>query len=435
MTINPSITSNPPAVAPVIEPGLLHVFRLLTTIRLGLTLLGTLELVRDLWLGLREHYPTYEIFLSLLDVALLLAYLSWPRLQRRLGRFYLPIAIVLSTAGPVVVQYTLRMQMVPVNYRDIIRAWQLLPVLLIPLVITAWQYAFRYVLWFSIGTMTLDMLIIRLLAPLERVTIMPNLNGVEVPVLLGVIGVLVNRAAVFVAVGFMVNRVMKTQREQRAALVSANAQLTRYATTLEHLTISRERNRLARELHDTLAHTLSGLAVQLGAVDAVWETDPGEARTLLGQSLAATRDGLTETRRALQNLRASPLDDLGLTLALETLITATAARGELTAEIHFAEYDDEITPAVEQCIYRVAQEAMENVARHAGASHITVTLAQREARVTLTVHDDGQGFDPTHATQDDCLGLRGMQERAAMVGGALNIESVPGQGTTVRLEI
>lgn len=434
MTTNPSIAPNLPA-APTIEPGLLHVFRLLTTIRLGLTLLGSMEPVRGPTLNLREHHPTYWIFLGLLDVVVLLAYLSWPRLQRRLGRFYLPLAIVLSTVGPVVVQYTLRMQMVPVNYRDIIRAWQLLPVLLIPLVITAWQYALRYVLWFSIGTMTLDMLMVRLLAPLERVTIIPTLKGVEIPVLLGVIGVLVNRAAVFVAVGFMVNRLMKTQREQRAALLSANARLTHYASTLEHLTVSRERNRLARELHDTVAHTLSGLAVQLDAVDALWEANPAEARTLLGQSLSATRSGLTETRRALQDLRASPLDDLGLTLALETLTTATAARSGLTTEVNLADYSDGLTPAVEQCVYRVTQEALENIIRHACAAHVTVTLARHEAHVTLTVQDDGQGFDPTGAAQEDRLGLRGMQERAAMIGGALTIASASGQGTTVRLEI
>ncbi|MBN2002791.1 MAG: sensor histidine kinase [Anaerolineae bacterium] len=434
MTTTPPVVTNLSA-APVIEPGLLHVFRLLTTIRLGLALFSTLELVAGPTLGMREHVTAYWVFLSLLDTLVLLAYLSWPRLQRWMGRFYLPIAILISVVGPVAIQYTLRMQKIPVDYRDIIRAWQLLPILLIPLVITAWQYAFRYVIAFSFGTMFLDMLIMRLLVPVERVSIILNLKGVQIPVLVGIMGVLVNRTTVFVAVGFMVNRLMKTQREQRAALLSANTQLTHYAGTLEHLTVSRERNRLARELHDTLAHTLSGLAVQLDAVDALWETDPVEARALLGQSLAATRSGLTETRRALQDLRASPLDDLGLTLALETLATATAARAGLEAEVHLVEYRDGLTSAVEQCLYRVAQEALENVARHANASHVTLTLARQDAHVTLTVYDDGQGFDLTGAVQDDHLGLRGMQERAAMAGGALAIESAPGQGTTVRLEI
>jgi len=434
MANNSVVTPNPPA-APAIEPGLLHVFRLLATIRVGLTLFSTLEMVGRSRIGLQEPLTPYWIVLSLLDTLILLAYLSWSRLQRWLGRFYLPLAILIATIGPVAVQYTLRMQKVPVDYRDILRAWQLLPILLIPLVITAWQYAFRYVLGFSIGTMFLDMLIIRLLVPAERVSIILDLKGIQIPLLAGIMGVLINRTIVFVAVGFMVNRLMKTQREQRAALLSANAQLTHYATTLEHLTVSRERNRLARELHDTVAHTLSGLAVQLDAADALWETSPAEARTLLGQSLSATRDGLTETRRALQDLRAAPLEDLGLRLALETLVNASATRSGLAAEVHLAEYNDSLAPAVEQCVYRVAQEALENVIRHADASRVTVTLACHETHAALIVQDDGHGFDPAGAAQDDHLGLRGMQERAAMVGGKLTVESAPGQGATVRLEI
>src|SRR5689334_14420819 len=107
---------------------------------------------------------------------------------------------------------------------------------------------------------------------------------------------------------------IQRQREQRAALADANRKLAQYAAATEQLAISQERNRLARELHDTLAHSISGAAVQLEAVQALWDVQPGEARQMLDQALEVTQNGLTEARRALHSLRASPLEDLGLAL-------------------------------------------------------------------------------------------------------------------------
>jgi len=208
-----------------------------------------------------------------------------------------------------------------------------------------------------------------------------------------------------------------------------------YAATLEQLTTSRERNRLARELHDTLAHSLSAMAVQLEAADALWDSAPDEAHARLARSLDTTRDGLAETRRALQALRASPLDDLGLGLAIRALGESAAARNRLAVEVQTPEIDERLSPAIEQCVYRVAQEALENVTRHAAAQRVTVTLAAQGSRVILTVADDGQGFDADAALAEDRFGLRGMRERAELVGGAFQVTSAPGQGTTVRLTV
>ena len=112
---------------------------------------------------------------------------------------------------------------------------------------------------------------------------------------------------------------MTRLREQGELLRQANAQLTHYASTLENLTVSRERNRMARELHDTLAHTLTGLSVTLETVKAYWDVDEDKARGLLDKSLETTRTGVEETRRALKSLRASPLEDMGLTLAIQKM--------------------------------------------------------------------------------------------------------------------
>jgi signal transduction histidine kinase len=240
---------------------------------------------------------------------------------------------------------------------------------------------------------------------------------------------------IFVAVGFSVSYLMSRLKEQQQSLAEANTRLTHHASTLEHLATSRERNRVARELHDTLAHTLSGLSVQLEAVKAYWDVDPQEARSTLERSLKAAHSGLGETRRALQALRASPLDDLGLSLAVRTMVEDAAARANLALNSSVADKLPSLSPDVEQCIYRVAQEAVTNVAKHAKAKTLTVNLESTEEKVTLTVHDDGVGFDVEKRDKANHYGLEGMQERAQLVGGELTVTSKPGEGTTVRLVV
>jgi signal transduction histidine kinase len=188
---------------------------------------------------------------------------------------------------------------------------------------------------------------------------------------------------------------------------------------------------MARELHDTLAHSLSAVAVQLEAADSAMATAPDEAHTLLAKGLAQTRSGLTETRRALHALRATPLDDLGLALAIRNLAVTTAQRGGMALALAVPEVQPVLPPEVEQGVYRIAQEAMANVVRHAGATELGVTLTFNGS-VMLTVSDNGYGFDGT-AVSGDHMGLQLMRERAEMLGGALDVVSHSGGGTTVRL--
>jgi signal transduction histidine kinase len=173
--------------------------------------------------------------------------------------------------------------------------------------------------------------------------------------------------------------------------------------------------------------------VQLDAADCLWESSPEEAHKLLQQSLATTRDGLAETRRALQDLRSSPLEDLGLGLAVRALAESAGTRGHLTTDVQVPEIVKGLSPEVEQCIYRVAQEALENIVQHAGAHRLAIRLDMQRKRVTLTVSDDGQGFDAAAALAEDRFGLRGMRERAELVGGTLDVTSAAGRGTIVRL--
>lgn len=142
-----------------------------------------------------------------------------------------------------------------------------------------------------------------------------------------------------------------------------------------------------------------------------------------------------ETRRALQALRASPLDDLGLALAIRTMVEDAAARANLALDLAIMDKMPALSPDVEQCVYRVAQEAVTNVVNHAKAKNLTVKLEFVEGKVMLIVRDDGVGFDVEKSNGSSHLGLVGMRERAQLVGGELKVVSKPGHGTTVQLTI
>ena len=209
--------------------------------------------------------------------------------------------------------------------------------------------------------------------------------------------------------------------------------MTNYTQTLEDLAASKERSRIAQELHDTLSHTLSGLSVQLEAMKAYWDVDPTTARKRLDISLAATRSGLEETRRVLMALRAKPLEDLGLVPAIRQMAEAAAEHTDIKMDIVLPDTAPVLSPEVEQCLFRVAQEAITNVTQHARAHKLTVKLEFTESNIILTVQDDGTGFDINKINDEKHFGLLGMKERVQVINGKLEITSLPGAGTTIKL--
>jgi len=302
------------------------------------------------------------------------------------------------------------------------------------LVLIAWQYGHRYVLLYVFALSVYQSWLF--MAP----------AGVPWTAWFGW---LLLQGAMMLLVGYVTATFVTVQREQRHALAEAYEQqasiarrLQRHAATAEELAISRERNRLSRELHDTLAHSLSAVTVQLEAARALWGSSPDKARRMLDQADETARSGLTEARRALQALRASPLADLGLALAVEDLAETAGERAGAKLDLHIQEKLGEGLPhAVEQGVYRIAQEMLENVVQHAGAASISVWLEDKGGRLELRVEDDGQGIDLDAATaygaaDRDRLGIRGMRERATLIGGKLEISSRPGfSGTQVTLTI
>jgi len=366
----------------------------------------------------------------------------WNGLRRGLGRLYLPLMLTLIAALPVVVNHLMAGSQPQGQFSSPEgMALRQLPVLFVALVITAWQYGLSGVVLFSGGTALLELLTVVLLAPLMAFVSGPRplppqgftptpFRTIDIFLFLTLV-----RTVSFVFVGLFISQLMGRLRAQQKSLTDTNARLTHYASTLESLAVSRERNRLAHELHDTLAHSLTAIAVQLETVKAYWSLDRKKARQQLDGALAATRSGAEETRRALKALRASPLEELGLGLALRQLAESAAQRGRLQLDLELPDPLPSLSPDVEQCLYRIAQESLENAVTHAGAKRLRLGLARSGPALTLTVRDDGAGFDLSGQLESDHFGLAGMRERARLSGGELAIESRPGRGTEVVLTI
>lgn len=359
-----------------------------------------------------------------LAALLFLGLAYWQGAHKRLGEAYLLVMILLISGAPILLHHTFvpRFPPGPLSNAEGMALRQM-PVLFIGLALTAWRYELPQVLLFSLGTATLEMGIILLIGRMSA-------NVIAVFFFITVV-----RTVSFIVIGAFINQLMSLLRRQSESLRQANAQLTHYASALEHLTISRERNRMARELHDTLAHTLTGLSVTLETVKAYWNVDVDQARALLDKSLTATRNGLEETRRALQALRASPLEDLGLGLALRQMAESAAERVNLDLQLALPNAMPNLPPDVEQCLYRIAQEAVQNVVHHANAHRLALRLESEAGHWKLTVQDDGLGFDPRQNSAAGHFGLAGMKERAALAGGKLTIDSQKGKGTKIILEI
>ena len=197
-----------------------------------------------------------------------------------------------------------------------------------------------------------------------------------------------------------------------------------------------ERRYIARELHDHAGQNLTSLMLGLGAMEK--EADEAEfIRTRAAELMTMTDHILEDLHRLAINLRPASLDHLGLTPALEQLIKAFTQDSHLPIRLKTVgvNEDDRLPQEVETTLYRVVQEALTNVVRHAKARQVDVVLEQRVGSMLVIVEDDGIGFDVDIANETGHLGLLGMQERSEMLGGTLTIESKPGSGTTLFVEV
>jgi two-component system NarL family sensor kinase len=197
-----------------------------------------------------------------------------------------------------------------------------------------------------------------------------------------------------------------------------------------------ERSRLAREFHDTLAQGLTAIGLQLEQADCMLDDEQNakQAQEIVRQTLALTRANLEEARRAVRDLRAAPLEGRPLPDALRALAQSWTAQGNPRVRFEVAGESRPLPVRIENGLYRMAQEALTNIARHANATRVRLRIATTPHRIRLTVEDNGQGFEMSGASGEH-YGLVGLNERARLLGGTLRLESSPGAGTRLTLTI
>jgi signal transduction histidine kinase len=192
-----------------------------------------------------------------------------------------------------------------------------------------------------------------------------------------------------------------------------------------------ERRRLARELHDETGQALTSILLGVKAIRAA--STPADAERAESDVRSQVVQALQDVRALAVELRPAALDDFGLVAALERLAETFQARSGLETLVQ-ANIDGRLPPEIETVLYRVVQEALTNVIKHAGAEHVSIVLRSRNGSVAATIDDDGRGF-VQEDVRDGALGLLGMRERLALVGGTLEVESSPDSGTTIAAQV
>ncbi|MEM9953994.1 MAG: sensor histidine kinase [Chloroflexota bacterium] len=400
---------------------LLTIFRYASMIRFIISVI--------LWLVITYQAEEQRLghVLTIFDALLLTIYLFATPLHAILKDRYLPIALVWATIVPLLTS-TLTMYLfftTPIpeafqiqiglveNFVIFYSLGLTVPVLLIPLLIVSWLYKRQIIIVYLLTITLFDVLVIVISVPIDdRIFV--------------ALALIVFRLLILGFVGLIVNYLVTIQRTQAKALRD-------YATTREHLIASQERNRLARELHDTLAHSLAAVTVQLEAVKVIWQSQPERAKQLVDESAETVRSGLQETRRALQALRAETLESIGFSESIYELAKTTQARYGFEVTVSAMGDFTWLTNEQEHVLYRIVQEALQNGAKHADAKHIQITVQANDNALRLSIVDDGIGFDPKTLNKEGHFGVQGMHERTRLIGAKLTINSQIGQGTTIKV--
>lgn len=435
------LTINPPLDTLLPQRTAVRLLRIMLTVALLPTALGSVAV----WAGFGAEWIAVMLMI-MGPIGAAWVFVMLPGLDRRLGARFLPIALGLTITAQTLQSSLVSFANPPFDFRlralstprfvppvDM-RLVEPLFLLLVAVVIAAWAYGRRGA-WLAAGLSGVLMITGGIVE--ELLTGMPRPGAL---LLFGaispwpIVAVIALRLPLLVVAGYIVGTLAEQERQQTVALSAANAKLREQAATAEQLATARERNRLARDLHDTLAHSLAGLVVQLQAIDTLLKAEPEAARSELVKARQLAHTGLQEARQAIQDLRANPIDDLGLARALEREALDFGERTGVQIELHIAEPKTTLTDTVATQLLRIAHEALNNIERHADAQRVKVSLQPANNHLTLIVADDGRGFTADEVSGDR-FGLQGMRERAEMIGGTLHVTSVVGQGTVIQLTI
>lgn len=237
---------------------------------------------------------------------------------------------------------------------------------------------------------------------------------------------------VFLVAAILTSQLASALRRRVEQANVRERELRRLYEQAQELAALQERQHLARELHDSVSQVL--YSISLGAhtvLDALESQDYEQARLSTAYVISLVEAGLTEMRALIFELRPQSLETEGLVAALNRQVAVLRSRHKLAVEFGL-EREPDLPLEKKEALYRIAQEALHNIVKHARASHVVLCLTIQQEEIFLEVHDNGRGFDPGDPFPGH-LGLRSMRERAMKVGGALSIESRPGRETTIRV--
>jgi signal transduction histidine kinase len=229
----------------------------------------------------------------------------------------------------------------------------------------------------------------------------------------------------------LVNKLL-VERQIKEQLAVAHEQLQEYSQKIEDLAAVQERNRIARDIHDSLGHALTSLNIQLQTAVKLWLKNPNQAHSFLAQAQKLGVTAMKEVRQSVGTLRADQVDDQPLELKIQALIDNFRSGTGLTIRSKIA-HCPQVSSQIEKTIYRIVQEALTNIAKYAQATEIEIELNITEAKIYLSVQDNGKGFKLNQ--NNTGFGLQGMEERVNAVKGCLQIQTSPGTGCRIVVKI
>jgi signal transduction histidine kinase len=232
-------------------------------------------------------------------------------------------------------------------------------------------------------------------------------------------------------VSMLINALL-SERQSYQKLALANEQLKQYAFLIEDRATLQERNRIAREIHDSLGHALVAQSIQLENALLFCQSNPEKTKVFLTEAQQLVAMALKEIRQSVSTLRSNPLQGRAIEVAIAELIEDLQKRTNITLDYQI-ELSDRLAPEINITVYRIVQEALTNICKHSEATQVRLHLRKVSERLRLLVEDNGKGFDPQRNTTG--FGLQGMRERTAALGGQFDIDSAIAYGCRIKVDI
>ena len=222
-----------------------------------------------------------------------------------------------------------------------------------------------------------------------------------------------------------------SERQIKQKLANANEQLKEYAQKIEDLATVQERNRIARDIHDSLGHALTSLNIQMQTAVKLWDKEPVQAHSFLTQAQSLGKTAMQEVRKSISTLR-EPQDERPLEVRIETLVDDYRRGTGLSIYTNISRCNS-VSKPVAKTVYRIVQEALTNIFKYAEATQVQIQLKTTSEELSLIVEDNGRGFDPKQKRSG--FGLRGMEERITLVNGQFRLITSPGKGCCIEVKI